>query len=297
MSLHPTSVVDPSSAVFPTIVWMSANQNVVTVDADGNITAQEPGTTTITATLTDTFGNVKTYVHDFTVDLADSSALPSYTTADEVTQILTSTTIQQLLAANGLTYSDLAPFSGKQFTSTTIYYSFNDSLLDLTTSDGQTFTEDQLVAMASDQWNKALASVGSSIVFLPADDEHTANLVFGQKDDSEIPGYAGMTYTNYNLDTMIINDPVNIVLNIDAVNSHYSETAMINVLVHEMGHALGLGHINDNTNVMWYAAADNTLLTVQDSISVLLNYELPSGTTSEATIGVNDYTPTQLAVV
>ena len=48
-----TVVVQPIDATNQVITWMSNNEDVVTIDEDGNVTAVNPGTAIITATTQD----------------------------------------------------------------------------------------------------------------------------------------------------------------------------------------------------------------------------------------------------
>ena len=48
-----TATVTPDDASNQKVLWISSNENVATVDQDGNVTAVAQGTATITATTTD----------------------------------------------------------------------------------------------------------------------------------------------------------------------------------------------------------------------------------------------------
>lgn len=282
------SVIDPSLAVFPTIVWTTSNQYVASVDADGLVTAQAPGTTTITGTLTDTFGNVKLYSHDFTAELADPSLLPSAATVDGTTAVLTSAAIQQLMTNAGLNYSDLVPFNGLRFASSTIYYQVLDDPT-LVDSTGQTISMQDLVEQSIAIWQKALTAVGSNIQFLPADADHAAMLDFNQTDNEKNPGTTGDFTTDQWEDSQIIITPANVWVNTEALDNIYPVDSMIETVLHEIGHALGLDHTSDKSDFMWPVVSDNTTVSLKDAISVLLNYSLTPGTSSSAALGFGNY--------
>lgn len=52
----------------------------------------------------------------------------------------------------------------------------------------------------------------------------------------------------------------------------YTDDQIKNVIVHELGHALGMGHIDDKANVLYYTVNSTTTLKASNKKSYDLAY-------------------------
>lgn len=55
--------------------------------------------------------------------------------------------------------------------------------------------------------------------------------------------------------------------------ANFSDNAIKNLLAHELGHALGMGHINDSSNVLYYAVNNTIVLDSKNKTSYDMAYE------------------------
>ncbi|MCL2883281.1 MAG: Ig-like domain-containing protein [Coriobacteriia bacterium] len=77
-----TATVSPADASSPEVAWMSDNEDVATVDAEGNVTAVGAGTATVTATATATTGD-GVFTAMATVTVSDASAVKEATQGND----------------------------------------------------------------------------------------------------------------------------------------------------------------------------------------------------------------------
>lgn len=280
--------VTPAHGTFAGINWTSDNHFVATVDGNGLVTAQAPGTVKITGIATDILGNQLSDTHEFTVGLADPDSLPATVDQAAVVSLLTSDEIQTLLSTGGINYADVCPFTGFRFASDSIYYSIDANLTNLVVQDGSSYTQRELAIAAVDSWNEALKSVGSTLQLIPADENNTATLFFEEGDNSNpiLVGHMGVTSDKFSYDTMLYIEPVTIRTNLDEIGTQAGYDNLLELFQHEIGHALGLMHSSDEDDLMWYQDHGQSGITPGDAIGVLLNYSLPVGCNSDNILGI-----------
>ena len=79
--------------------------------------------------------------------------------------------------------------------------------------------------------------------------------------------------TNLGATTAALTSPSGYIKVNTSVVNNFSNDKKINCLIHEMGHALGMGHIDNTNNVMYYAVTNVTVLRDSNRNSYDLAYE------------------------
>lgn len=108
------------------------------------------------------------------------------------------------------------------------------------------------VEAAVQEWDKAMTSVGCPAPFEVADDGHAVELIPRERWPHG-EGTMGITFDNYNSP---VSDPASGEW-IDVVDYFPDEEPIdwaVPILLHELGHAMGLQHVDEGSSVMWPSA-------------------------------------------